>query len=69
VKLRRADFPTVIANLVDAYRAATKDLGVSGRASVHREERDGATEYVIVVRVPAAETAMSRAMAPPKSTK
>jgi hypothetical protein len=66
VKLRPADLPVTIAKLVDAYREATKELGVHARASVHREDRDGVTEYVIVIRVPAAETVMSRAMKPPQ---
>jgi hypothetical protein len=61
VKLRRHEWPQIVATLVDAFVAAAKDTGVHGRVTVH-EERDGdAVLYVIAVRVPAGETVASRA--------
>ena len=64
MKLRRADWPQAITDLVAAYVAAAKDIGVHGRVAVHEERSGNATFYVIEVRVPAGETVAARAGAP-----
>jgi hypothetical protein len=67
VKLRRHEWPTIIARLADAVVAAAKSVGVHGRVTVHENREGDAMYYVVAVRVPASETAMSRAMASPKT--
>lgn len=61
MRLRKADWPTVIDRLVDACVAAAKTLGVHGRASVRLERVGDESFYVVSLRVPAGETVAARA--------
>ena len=64
MKLRRHEWPTVIAKLVDAFVAIAKKHGVRGVASVHEIDRGNERHYAIVVRVPAGETVAAHGNAP-----
>lgn len=55
-------YPLVITHLVEAFIATAKLNGVRGRIAVYETDVGGERHYAIVVRVPAGETVMTRAV-------